>query len=1433
MVSVTTFYPLTNAQKSIWNIVKFYPNTTYANLAIKVRIRECVDYKLLNRAINTVIKDNDAMRTRIVENGKEPEQYFAEYREQQFEFLDFSYPKALEELTRWEKTKSCERIILLDSDLYEIVMLKISDNEGAFFLKFHHIATDTWSLTLLVRQILQNYRKLRDNEDLISEGRPSYKDYIQTENELNHSDRFLKHKVFWNDLFSTVPDFTTFNTGILQKHMTAELKTFILPRSLTMLITEYSSLNNVSPFCILFSVLAMCIWKLTSKTDLVIGTPILNRSGVKEKNTMGMFVNTIPFRISLIPDFDYGSTVKGINSLWKSLLKHQRYPYDSTVKNFRETHGVGGKLFDVSLSFQNAKIEVHDIDYNVEWLSYDSEVNSLTIHINDREDIGNYIIDYVYMTDIFSDADISRLHEYFSTLLENALSNPHLRLADIKMLSTEQEHDLVWKFNDTQYDYPQEETIVSLFEKQVSLAPQKVAVIFENKAVTYHELNNRSNQLAKFLRTNGVKKDSIVGLLIDRSVELIIAILAVLKAGGAYLPIDPTYPAERIDYFLKDSNCQLLLTYTVERNLNLAFEGSKFNLKEMNLRRDTTPNLEDIPSPSDLAYVIYTSGSTGNPKGVMVEHKGLINFVHSLSKLVITVTTALSIATVSFDLFFVETMFPLLKGMRVVLANKEEALVPYLLLELIDRHKVNFVLATPSRMKLILNDSRAYVLNDVTEFFIGGENFPELLLDELKQVTNARILNAYGPTETSICATIKDISGQPGPLTIGKPIANTQIYILDQWLRLVPIGVTGEIFISGDGLARGYINNEELTRERFIPNPFIPGSKMYKTGDIARWLTNGEIEYMGRNDNQVKIRGLRIELGEIENCLEKHDLIKEAVVLYIEENSHKKYLCAYLTERGKVSSSDLREYLSSTLPDYMIPGYFVVLESLPLTPNGKVDRKALPKPDIRGEREFTYVAPRNVLEQKLAKLWEETLKIKKVGIDDNFFALGGDSLAVLEVLSGLFPNDWNLSAQDFYDYTTIRRLADKILDKGMNATPSPKDDKAFKTISSVPQCQLPNINTGNILLTGATGFLGIHILYELLNTTHDKIYCLIRGNNPEKRLHQLLNYYFPFLSPKRLNNRLMVINGDVAQENFGLSTSDLDELGQAVTRVIHTAAMVSHYGVYDEFYRINVKGTQEVVKFCKEKSKKLNHASTMSVSGNYMIYEHELRKFTEQDLYIGQDYHANVYVRSKFEAEDLILKSLDNGLNATIFRVGVLTGRYSDGQFQTNIGQNAFYRQLKAILMLEAIPNDFLQEHLEFTPVDYCAKAIVQLTQSNNTGMPVFHVFNHKTINAGKMLQLFEGLGVRIKAVSQESFDSLLLSISTTNFGKEILSGIISNLNINDSIGFVSNIQVDSSQTNKYLRDIGFEWPDIQGEYLSKVLEHMQVTGFLEKVRLG
>lgn len=1431
MVSNITLYPLTNAQKSIWFIEKFYSNTTFVNLSFIVELKECIDYFLLNNAINLVIKNNDAMRTRIVENGKEPQQYFSEYIEKQFEFLDFSHSNGRDKLSCWEKKRSREHFKLLDSDLYDFVMIRISDHEGAFFGKVHHIVADAWSITNLVSQILQNYCKLRDNEEVAWVEGPSYKDYIQTEMKFYDSERYQKHRAFWNELFSDPPEFTIFNNKVVPNPTAAERKTFILPSDMPSIIKEFCRVENVSPFCVLYAILAICIWKLTSSKDIVIGTPVLNRSGVKEKNMMGMFISTIPFHIELNNDLGFISLVRKVSKIWAMLLRHQKYPLERIVKDLREAHIIQDKLFDISLSFQNAKVDVSNINYDFKWLFNGSQLDSLTIHISDREDSGNFTMDYDYLTDVFTETGINRLHEYYVTLLRNALDDPYLPLSDIKMLSAEQEADLLWRFNNTKQDYPREETIVTLFERQVRLTPEKVAVIFQNSAVTYLELDQRSNQLAGALRAQGVEKGSIIGLIMDRSVEMLVAILAVLKAGGAYLPIDPVYPTERINYMLENSHCQLVLTYTI-KNPDLILKSRTFNLHDREIFKEGIAKLDYGPEPTDLAYIIYTSGSTGTPKGVMIEHKSLNNLIHSFSRSMdCSNNTVLAISSFSFDMSIVETIFPLIKGMRIILANRQEAAVPYLLLNLIATYQVDFLQTTPSLMKVILNDQNANKLRFLTTIILGGESFPEQLLSELKEVTQAQIFNGYGPTENTICATIKHLNEQE-PVSIGRPLGNTQIYILDENLKPVPIGVTGEINISGDGVARGYINNEGSSGERFIENPFIPGRKMYKTGDIARWLNNGEIEYLGRNDSQVKIRGLRIELGEIESALQKHEKVKEAIVLCNEDHHHKKYLCAYVTKHGQsyISSSDLKVHLAKDLPNYMVPAHFIILDSLPLTSNGKVDRKALPEPDIGTELKPAYVPPRNEFEWKLAVLWQETLEITQVGIDDDFFALGGDSLAVLEVLSGLFPNDWGLSAQDFYDFPTIRKLSEKI--SGYNSVPIfvQTNEQEFPKLVGI-ESKLSNINTGNILLTGATGFLGIHILHELLAATSDTIYCLIRGKDPEKKLYQLLGYYFPFFAQSRFPGRLIVVNGDVSCENFGLSVKDYRDLSQNVDRIIHSAASVSHYGNYDSYYRVNVKGTEEVIKFCLNHSKKLNHISTISVAGNYRNYDHINQKFTEQDFYIGQDYKANVYVRSKFEAENLILKAAENGLKATIFRVGVLTGRYTDGQFQINIQQNAFYRHLKAIFLLESIPEDYLRKSLEFTPVDFCAEAIVKL-QAIEESLPVYHVFNHRMISVNKMLQVLKTTGVNINVLPHNLFYDLLTSFSKTNYGKEILSGIISNLNVSGTIGLDSNLEIDSSVTLKYLSQIGFQWPNIDKEYILKILSHMQVTEFLQNASI-
>uniref|UniRef100_UPI00123AFC6B non-ribosomal peptide synthetase n=1 Tax=Paenibacillus tepidiphilus TaxID=2608683 RepID=UPI00123AFC6B len=579
-------------------------------------------------------------------------------------------------------------------------------------------------------------------------------------------------------------------------------------------------------------------------------------------------------------------------------------------------------------------------------------------------------------------------------------------------------------FNDTAAVYPQEATIHGLFEAQAEKTPDAVAVVYGEQQLTYAELNARANQLAWTLRGQGVGPERIVAILMDRSVEMIAGMLGILKAGGAYLPIDPALPAERIRYMLGDSGAAVLL---IQPGLDShGFEGTviEFTPGEQ-AEYDANPQLE--PDSRCLAYVIYTSGTTGNPKGVMIEHRSVVNFITGMTS-VIPFTPAMSIlfaTTLSFDISVVETLLALTQGMRVVVASEEQQKDPRQLAALIERQRIGMVQMTPSRLKMLLSAGCVAWLEGVTELLVGGEALTDDLLADLQSKSKTALFNMYGPTETTIWSAVREATADR-TVTVGGPVANTQLYIVNDSSQLQPIGVAGEMCIAGDGLARGYLNRPELTAEKFVDNPFEPGTRMYRTGDLARWLPDGNVEYLGRIDHQVKIRGYRIECGEIEARLLAHTHIREAVVMAREDEQGQTYLCAYLVNDEAVPVPELRAQLATQLPDYMIPSYFVQLEKLPLTANGKVDRKALQAPDREAHTEG-YEAPRDALERQLAELFAEVLGVKEVGIGDSFFERGGHSLKAMTLVSRIHQRlAVELPLRELFARPTVKTLADYV-----------------------------------------------------------------------------------------------------------------------------------------------------------------------------------------------------------------------------------------------------------------------------------------------------------------------------------------------------------------------------------------------------------------------
>ena len=1420
-------YPLTSAQKSISIIEKFYPKTSYVNLGITIRIKGQLDYYQLNNAINLVILHNDALRTRLTNNVNETVQYFAEYNEQTFELLDFSYTEGLEDYNKWAQNATTIAFPLYESDLCNFKMVKFQKH-GGIFIKFHHVIVDFWSIILLVNQVVENYNCLISEISFKNKIKYSYVEHIIKEQKYISSPRFFNDRDYWNQSIKKVPHTTLFKKKRLNG-IQAKRKSYCLPIEISSKINAVCIEYEISPFILFCSAMSIYFWKKEGREQIVIGTTVLNRGTLNDKNTIGAYFNNLPFIIELNPSLSFRSYLNYLSMEWRQMLRYSSYPYVNLLKEYRQIHKVQNELFDFTLTFLNAKLNTDAIKFESHFNG--QEVNALRININDMESKGLFNLDYDYSIEILNEDEIQEINQSILNLIQDGIKNPGQIIGKLNMLSNSEQQLILNKFNQTEMEYIPERTFIHILQEKVNRFPENIALVFENNELTYKELSDKSNQLARFLLAKGVAKEEIVGFSAERSFDLVIGILGILKAGGAYLPIDPNYPRERIEHMLRDSDCHFLLTNCWHKHNCLKTKVEIINLSTPEIWESSTADLVCSSSPNDLAYVIYTSGSTGLPKGVMIEHKAISNFVHAIIREIdFSYKTVLSLTSLSFDIFFFETFLPLLEGMKVIIANNDELATPALLSDLIVRYQVDVLQATPSRMNAMLYNNSS-CLNELSLIMVGGEVFPESLLLSLKNVTNAKIYNGYGPTETTIYASTKRLD-DTDQLTIGKPIGNTKFYILDKYQLPVNIGISGELFIAGDSVARGYLNRPELTVERIIPNPFVPGTRMYKTGDIGKWLKTGEVEYIGRNDNQVKIRGFRIELGEIEKCLLKKDSIKQAIVIPNLSNLDREYLCAFLVGE-ELTLSELRQHLSDYLPDHMIPNRFIWLRDLPLTPNGKVDRKSLPDPDWIGESsQPKYVSPRDDIEQKLADIWGEVLKIPSVGIDDDYFVLGGDSLAILEILSSALPNDWKISAQEFYEYPTIRKLSSAIKER-CSLSSQPKDAYSNNLQSNFDVLNRytvqETVDAGDVLLTGATGFLGMHILMELLNNHPGRVYCLVREQGFEKRFTNLFHFYFPQAASNLIHDKIILVNGDISKKGMALSEDEYQRLAGNVTSVIHAAATVRHFGIYSDFESVNVKGTQEIVDFCQKHNKHLSFISTISVSGNYMSEEKSTKVFTENDLYIGQDYQSNVYVRSKFEAEILILEAVKKGLKATIFRVGILTGRFSDGQFQYNIEENAFYRKLKSIFEIMLLPETVLEEFIEFTPVDSCAKAIISILKSSSPKLLIFHIFNHKTLRIENFLNILELYGISIKSVSPKEFTDVIISLSQSEKGKEIINGIVTDIIMKGTLTFTPAFEVESLKTVNYLKSVGFEWSDLTEEYFGKIIGNMKQLGFLKE----
>ncbi|MGG0219378.1 amino acid adenylation domain-containing protein [Bacillus mycoides] len=1026
-------YPLSHPQRRIWYTEVIHSGKGICNLRFLFKLHRKMDYSKLNRVVNRVISENDGLCIRLKENGhQEPEQYFIKHEEQEFEFFDFSSVEDSDLLEKWIEQKTKETFTLFNSDLYYFALIKLNDNECAVFGNVHHIIMDGLSIQIFTSQIAKYYYEMH-NETEEGEIRNSYVQFLANEQTYLNSIRFQKDQKFWLEEFKTIPSVTglkPYNT--YQVSTKASRETFILSEHLKKKIGLFSEDYKLSVYSLFVAAFSLSMYRWTSSLDIALGMAYGNRMTKMERELIGMMVSTVPLRMDMDPEEEVLSFIGRVSRKQSKSLRHQKYPFDLLLKQINKENNSNVRLFGTTIDYRD-----RDESGDSLWIPNGEEMQDFAVHIENLTDIDSLQVHIDYRKELFSKEEINRFFKTMLAIIENTFKNPKQKVSEIEIISEEDKRKSLVEFNNPKLDFPPQVTIHELFEQQAMIYPNSIAVTYEKGKVTYRELNERANQLAHYLQKKGVGPDTLVGLCVERSLEMIVGILGILKAGGAYVPLDPTYPEQRLQYILEDAGIQLFVTQESLKELKWLPE----NIKSICLDRDRdeigqeskTLPFSDVSS-QNLAYVIYTSGSTGNPKGVMIEHHNVIRLFKSTDcwYQFNEKDTWTLFHSYAFDFSVWEIWGALLYGGKLVVVPYWISRSPKDFYQLLVKEEVTVLNQTPSAFRQLIQVCEQEDENKNLQLryvIFGGEALePISLLPWFQRYGEKKpqLINMYGITETTVHVTYYPITQDDvqhaSRSNIGKRIPDLEVYILDAYQQPVPIGVDGELYIGGAGLARGYLNRPELTAERFIPHPFSsdPKARLYRTGDLARYLPDGNLDYRGRIDHQVKIRGFRIEIGEIESTLNAYASIKEAVVIVREDQPGDKRLVAYVVGDGNVDA--WREYLKAKLPSYMVPSRFVTMEAIPLTANGKVDREVLPMPEEE-QTNSEAVAPRNSNEKILATIWKQVLGVKKVGIHDNFFEIGGDSILSIQIISQASQEGLKLTPKQMFECPTIAELA--------------------------------------------------------------------------------------------------------------------------------------------------------------------------------------------------------------------------------------------------------------------------------------------------------------------------------------------------------------------------------------------------------------------------
>lgn len=1404
-------YPLPHNMMGIYSACMLNPEADIYNIASTIDFSLAVDVSKLAQAFCQVIDAHPYLKTQLTIKGDSIRQVRRDQIPVSIEVL---------ETTENEFEKIEQRFVkpftLIDSDLYRAIIY-VTEERIILLSDFHHIIFDGGSLDILLKDLQKAY-----NEEKLKKETYSSYELALDEHQIIGSPKYIEAENYFKTLLINFEEVSALKEKTTKPDQIAKAE----------VVDVAISKHNIEQFCkthkitnnILFlAATSYVLSRFTNSRTADFVTVENGRANYKTQNIMGMLVKTLPVSTS----FDQTqSTLDYLNSIsdqFFKTLENDSIPFTkiSTDYNFSP---------DFCYTYQGGMIEEYifaEDPVKITLIRQESPKFKIGVLI---EDIGEeFRIDIEYNNTLFNHSTIEGLGKAIKVAVEHFIANPTLPITKQDLVSDLDKSMILDDLQGEKLVYDKQKNFIHHFNEHAVNSPNKIAVVDCESHISYGDLNRKSDILAKALLEKFTTPGKYCSIMLPRRISFYASVLAVMKSRGAYIPIDPEYPQDRIEYMVENSNSAVLITSKIFTDKLEHLSTPILFIEDIDFN-STAIFVEELPQASDLAYMIYTSGSTGKPKGVQISHQSLSAFL-AWNKHDFNLTEESSscvFSTFSFDAS-IGDLFPVVfaGGTLHIISEEMRYDMPGFCNYVSDNKIDNAIMPTKLGVELLTS----YDIS-LKQLMLGGEKMPPL------PKRSCKVINGYGPTEFTMASSyhVLDYDREYKGIPIGKPVANSWNYIVDQDQNLLPHGCDGELCLSGSQLSIGYCNLENTTKKVFISNPFATCNEnrlMYRTGDIVRWNNENELDYVGRSDNQVKLSGFRIELGEIENIIADYEGVSNTVVLVVDEQ-----LIAYYTSTTVIDETELFKTAKEMLPHYMVPSVLIRLEVMPTTPAGKIDTRALPAP-MRIELE--YIAPTNDTERLICDLFCQVLTLDRIGIEDSFFDLGGSSLVAIKLTIAALNNKLAINYADVFEHKTPKNLAEHVLktkdtatDK--NQTEAEYDYTAINNVLS--KNTLDNYRSGkktelgNVLLAGATGYLGIHILHELICHETSKIVCVIR---PRKKitaleyLKTMLYYYFSDLDSELFGTkidtlfeeRITVLEGDITNKE------SLDNCrSHSIKTLINCAGIVKHFAADSIMEKVNVDGVKNCIDFCMENDALFIQTSTYSVGG--MNVDNKIPNsvvLSEQSLSFGQDL-SNKYINSKFKAERLVLENIGQGLHGKIMRVGNLMARASDEEFQINFQTNGFLNQIKGYAAIGSVPYSLLENFTEFSPIDCTAKAILMLSKTPKP-CTVFHPYNINKVSFSDIFTAMYTNGIEVEAVEDDVFTKHFSDAMKDSGKAESLIGLISYFDTNNEISS-TDIPAVCTYTNSVLLREKFSWPLATQDYLAKLIEKVNGLAFFD-----